>query len=54
VVVDIVLTARDPQRRAIQDRIATTRVVRAHVAVPVTEPAGSASPSEVARALVAA
>ena len=52
--VDLVLTARDPQRRAIQDRIATTRVVRAHVAVPVTEPAGSASPSEAARALVAA
>ena len=50
--VDFVLMVRDPQRRAIEDRVATTRVVRAHVAVPVTEPA--ASPSEVARALVTA
>jgi uncharacterized RDD family membrane protein YckC len=37
--VDLVLTARDPQRRAIEDRVATTRVVRA--GVPMTESAGA-------------
>jgi uncharacterized RDD family membrane protein YckC len=48
--VDVVLTLRDPQRRSIEDRIATTRVVRAHVTLPVAEPVREEAP----RALVAA
>jgi uncharacterized RDD family membrane protein YckC len=46
-VIDLVLTARDPQRRAIEDRVATTRVVRA--GVPAQAPA-----PEPERVLVAA
>jgi uncharacterized RDD family membrane protein YckC len=45
--VDLILTLRDPQRRAIEDRVATTRVVRA--SVPATVRA-----AEPARVLVAA
>jgi uncharacterized RDD family membrane protein YckC len=47
--VDLVLMLRDPQRRAIEDRVATTRVVMASVAMA----ADSVEP-EVPRALVAA
>jgi uncharacterized RDD family membrane protein YckC len=45
--VDLVLTLRDPQRRSIEDRVATTRVVRA--SVPARAPA-----AEPERVLVAA
>jgi uncharacterized RDD family membrane protein YckC len=45
--VDLVMTVRDPQRRSIEDRVATTRVVRASVAA--VEPAVAES-----RVLVAA
>jgi uncharacterized RDD family membrane protein YckC len=45
--VDLVMTLRDPQRRSIEDRVATTRVVRASV------PARAAAP-EPERVLVAA
>ena len=45
--VDLILTLREPQRRAIEDRVATTRVVRA--SVPATVRA-----AEPARVLVAA
>ena len=38
--IDLAMTLRDPQRRSIEDRVATTRVVGA--GVPVTEPADAA------------
>jgi uncharacterized RDD family membrane protein YckC len=38
--IDLAITVRDPQRRALEDRVATTRVVRAGVAAraPAAEP----------------
>ena len=48
--VDLVMTVRDPQRRSLEDRIATTRVVHADVTVPVAQPVRE----EARRTLVAA